>query len=115
VALRVSDCAASARFYERAFGLPEIRRIEKDGEVRAVWLQAGDAVLMLELSLRGSGGAQGSGHVLIFSTSDLVEAEARLVALRIEITDRTDSTLYIEDGDGHRTGVSIYGFDETAS
>jgi catechol 2,3-dioxygenase-like lactoylglutathione lyase family enzyme len=115
IALRVSDCIASARFYERAFGTKEIRRIERAGQVRAVWLRAGDIVLMLELSLRGTGAASGSGHVLIFPTPDLVAAEERFKALGIEVSDRTASTLYVEDPDGHRSGVSTFRFDETAS
>lgn len=115
IALRVKDCVASARFYGQAFGLPEIRRIEDHGEVRAVWLRAGETVLMVENSIRGTGGSEGSGHVLIFPVADLAAAEKRLRDLAIPIHDRTPSTLYVEDPDGHRTGVSTYGFDETAS
>ena len=115
VALRVSDCARSARFYEQAFGLREIRRVESEGRVRAVWLAAGETVLMLELSLRGAGAAAGSGHVLIFPTADLAAAQERFEALGIEVKDRTDSTLYVSDPDGHRAGVSAFRFTGTAS
>jgi catechol 2,3-dioxygenase-like lactoylglutathione lyase family enzyme len=114
IALRVSDCIASARFYERAFGLKEIRRVDGDGQVRAVWLRAGDTVLMLELALRGTGATAGSGHLLIFPTPDLVAAEERFKALGLEVSDRTASTLYVLDPDGHRAGVSTFRFDETA-
>lgn len=115
VALRVSDCARSARFYEQAFGLREIRRVEAEGRLRAVWLAAGETVLMLELSLRGAGATAGSGHVLIFPTPDLAAAEQRFETLGIEVRDRTDSTLYVSDPDGHRTGVSDFRFTGTAS
>ena len=115
LALRVSDCAGSARFYERAFGLSEMRRIEDDGQIHAIWLSAGDTVLMLERSLRGRGLSEGSGHVLIFPTDDLIAAEKRLRDLGFAITDRTPFTLYIEDPDGHRSGLSAYRFDETTS
>ena len=115
LALRVSDCIASAAFYERAFGLQEIRRIETNGRVGAVWLRTGDCVIMLELSLRGAGASQGSGHVLVFPTLDLVAAENRLRELGIPVTDRTPSTLYVGDPDGHRAGISTFRFDETAS
>ena len=114
LALRVSDCVASARFYERVFGLREIRRIESDAQVRAVWLRAGDTVLMLERSLRGAGLSEGSGHLLVFPAEDLAAAERRLRELGIPITDRTSSTLYVEDPDRHRAGLSAYRFDETA-
>ena len=115
VALRVSDCALSARFYEQAFGLREIKRVDSGEGLRAVWLGAGETVLMLELSLRGEGPAEGSGHVLIFPTADLAAAEERFKALGIGVTDRTASTLYVSDPDGHRAGVSTFPFSETGS
>lgn len=110
IALRVRDCVTSARFYEQAFGLREIRRIEHDGHIQATWLRAGDAVLMLERSLRGAGPSQGSGHVLVFPAADLVAAEKTLHDLGVSVTDRTPSTLYFEDPDGHRAGLSAYHF-----
>ncbi len=115
IALRVKDCAASARFYEQAFRLREIRRVESGGALRAIWLRAGETVLMLEHSIRGAGPSEGSGHVLIFPVTDLAEAERRLADLGIAVADRTLKTLYVQDPDGHRTGLSIHRFDETAS
>ncbi|MEO8501268.1 MAG: VOC family protein [Vicinamibacteria bacterium] len=115
IALRVRDCEASARFYEGGFGLSEIRRISADGQAKAVWLRAGDTVLMLERALRGTGPAQGSGHVLIFKVKDLVAAEEAFKERGIAIMDRTTNTLYVEDPDGHRSGVSIFSFDERGS
>jgi catechol 2,3-dioxygenase-like lactoylglutathione lyase family enzyme len=112
IALRVSDCAASARFYAQAFGLHEIRRTEEGGLTQAVWLRAGGAVLMLERTIRGHGRPEGSGHVLVFATEDLEAAEQRLHELGIAITDRTPSTLFVQDPDGHRSGLSIYPFDQ---
>jgi catechol 2,3-dioxygenase-like lactoylglutathione lyase family enzyme len=112
IALRVNDCEVSARFYERAFGLREVRRIDQEGQIRAVWLRVGDAVLMLERSLRGAGSPEGSGHAIVFSTEDLAASEKRLLDSDIKVVDRTASTLYVEDPDGHRAGVSAYRFDE---
>jgi catechol 2,3-dioxygenase-like lactoylglutathione lyase family enzyme len=114
IALRVRDCLASARFYEQAFGLFEIRRIEAEGEggPRAVWMQAGNTVLMLEHALRGDGPMEGSGHALIFPTPDLAAAEAKFASLGIRVTDRTPYTLYVRDPDGHRGGVSSFRFDQ---
>ena len=114
IALRVSDCAASARFYEQAFLLREVRRVESEGELRAIWLRAGDTIIMLERSIRGAGPAEGSGHVLIFPTDDLAQAERRLSGLGITVADRTTKTLYVRDPDGHRAGLSVHRFDETA-
>lgn len=115
IALRVRDCVASARFYEQAFLLHEVRRVESEGVLRAIWLRAGDTVVMLEHSIRGAGPAEGSGHVLIFPADDLAKAERRLADLGIAVVDRTLKTLYVQDPDGHRTGLSAHRFDETAS
>lgn len=110
IALRVKDCAVSARFYTQAFGLREIRRAVDESGLRAVWLDAGGTVLMLERSIRGRGAAFGSGHVLVFPCADLEGAIARLDGLGIAVNDRTASTLYVEDPDGHRAGLSVYAF-----
>lgn len=115
IALRVRDCVASARFYEQAFLLHEVRRVESEGVLRAIWLRAGDTVVMLEHSIRGAGPAEGSGHVLIFPADDLAKAERRLADLGIAVVDRTLKTLYVRDPDGHRAGLSVHRFDETAS
>ncbi len=111
IALRVSDCVASMRFYVQAFELREIRRIEEGAAIRAIWLDARGTVLMLEKALRGTGPPQGSGHVLIFTVDDLQSAAGRLRDMGVAIVDRTPSTLYVEDPDGHRAGVSVHRFD----
>jgi catechol 2,3-dioxygenase-like lactoylglutathione lyase family enzyme len=110
IALRVTNCSASARFYSQAFSLREIRRAGDDTGLRAVWLDAGGAVLMLERAIRGQGAPEGSGHVLVFPCADLDAAIAHLEGLGIAVTDRTASTLYVEDPDGHRAGLSVYAF-----
>jgi glyoxylase I family protein len=110
VALRVSDCERSLAFYSGLLGLPEVRRIEEKGALRAVWVAAGDAVLMLERALRGAGPDAGSGHVLAFEAGDLDRWEARLAAAGVPIDDRTEETLFIRDPDGHRVGLSVHRF-----
>lgn len=111
LAIRVRDCKASAAFYARVFGLAEVRRVEDEEAVRAVWLRAGDMVLMLEQSLRGAGSLEGSAHVLVLGTTDMAAAEQRLEALSIAVSDRTHSTVYFQDPDGHRCGLSVFRFD----
>ncbi len=111
VALRVADPVRSARFYATLLGLRELRaHAGADGEVRAVWLALGDAVLMLERSLRAPGPDSGSAHVLVLAAADLAAAAARLTAAGVEIVDRTQFTLYFHDPDGHRLGLSVYTF-----
>ena len=110
LALRVADCDRSLAFYSGLLGLPEVRRLEEGGVVRAVWLAAGETVIMLERALRGAGPATGSGHVLAFAAGDLGAWEQRLAAVGIPVDDRTAQTLFIRDPDGHRVGLSVYGF-----
>ncbi len=110
MALRGSDCVRAAAFYSRVLGSTELRRCEADdGTFQSIWLAAGDTILMLERSLRGAGHAEGSGHVLAFEVDDLAATERRLNELGIPITDRTEYTLYVQDPDGHRVGLTVYG------
>jgi catechol 2,3-dioxygenase-like lactoylglutathione lyase family enzyme len=106
----VADCERALSFYSDLLGLPEVRRLEEGGVLRAVWLAAGEAVVMLERTLRGAGPAAGSGHVLAFEAGPLGPWEDRLAAAGVPIDDRTDTTLFIRDPDGHRVGLSVYPF-----
>lgn len=110
LALRVSDCERALAFYSGLLGLNEVRRTEEGGALRAVWLAAGDVVIMLEKSLRGAGPASGSGHVLAFEAQGLGSWEGRLAAAGVPIDDRTAETLFIRDPDGHRVGLSVHRF-----
>lgn len=109
LALRVADLERSARFYGGLLGLPELSRSrDEQGLLRAVWLQAGPAVLMLERELRGRGTSVGSGHVLALEIEDLAAWRARLTAAGVEIDDTTAFTLYVRDPDGHRLGLTTW-------
>lgn len=108
LALRVSDCERAAAFYSGLLRLPELRRFEDGGRLRSIWLRAGEAVIMLELGLRGRGPEAGSGHVLALSVEGLQEWESRLAAAGVAIDDRTAHTLFVRDPDGHRVGLTVY-------
>ena len=108
VALRVDDCERAAAFYSRVLGLSERRRLFEGGVLRAIWLEADGALLMLERALRGSGPEAGSAHLLAFAIEDLGEWERRLAAASVAVEDRTASTLYVRDPDGHRVGLTVY-------
>lgn len=99
----------AAAFYRDVLGLPEVRRRRADdGSLRAIWLRADDALLMLERGLRGDGAGAGSGHLLAFAVTDLGAWEKRLAESRVTVVDRTEATLYVRDPDGHRVGLSVY-------
>jgi catechol 2,3-dioxygenase-like lactoylglutathione lyase family enzyme len=108
VALRVADPERSLLFYGGVLSLPEVRRIEEGGRIRAIWVRAGEAVVMLEREVKGPGPAAGSGHVLALAVDDLPVWEERLSAAGVPIVDRTAYTLYVSDPDGHRVGLTVY-------
>lgn len=103
MALRVADCERAAAFYSNVLGLEPLRR-----SGRSVWLRLGDAVLMLEERLRGSGPDTGSGHLLALAVDDLSAWETRLGRAGVTVVDRTEHTLYVRDPDGHRVGLSCF-------
>src|SRR5688500_8576899 len=108
VALRVADPEASLAFYRDVLGLPEVRRLHDGGRVRSIWVRAGDAALMLEREIKGRGPQAGSGHVLVLEVAGLDEWVARLERAGLAILDRTGSTVYVADPDGHRVGLSVF-------
>ena len=110
MALRVSDPERALAFYGGVLGLEEMRRFDADGRVRSIWVRAGDAVLMLEREIKMTSAGTGSGHVLVLAVSDLAAWESRLAEAKVTIADRTASTLYVVDPDGHRVGLSVFDF-----
>ena len=109
LALRVADPLASADFYRGVLGLPELRRfLDADGRARSVWLRAGGAVLMLEREIKVRAAAEGSGHVLVLKVEALAPWEALLAKAGVDVEERTEFTVYFQDPDGHRVGLSVY-------
>jgi catechol 2,3-dioxygenase-like lactoylglutathione lyase family enzyme len=108
VAIRVADPAASLAFYSGALGLPEVRRFLEDGQLRSIWVRAGDAVVMLERAIKGAGPPNGSGHVLVLEVDHLEDWIARLALSGRAPIARTESTAYYADPDGHRVGLSVF-------
>jgi catechol 2,3-dioxygenase-like lactoylglutathione lyase family enzyme len=108
LALRVADLERARAFYADALGLALVRRLDdEEGRPRAVWLRSGKTLLMLERRLRGAGADSGSGHLIAFAVSGLAAWEKRLAARGVAVDERTRSTLYVHDPDGHRVGLSV--------
>jgi catechol 2,3-dioxygenase-like lactoylglutathione lyase family enzyme len=112
VAIKAADPERVAAFYRDVLGLPELaRHALPDGSLRSVWLGCGEAILMVERAV-----AAGSGP------RDFSEDPPglHLVALRIAPEDRdawrarlavvheTAHTLYVQDPEGNRVGLSTY-------
>jgi len=108
LALRVSDLERCRAFYSDLLGLPELRRFEERGAVRSIWLKAGESLLMIESRLRGAGPDSGSGHLLAFEVDDLDRWGRRLVEAGVPLDDRTASTIYCRDPEGHRVGLTVF-------
>ncbi len=122
MAIKVNDPERVATFYRDVLGLAEVARHPfTDGTVRSVWLAlGGDAILMIERSIRGGGGT-----TLVAFADD--PPGIHLVALRIRPEDRTawrerlaaagqpvvhetEWTLYARDPEGNRVGLSCLPF-----
>jgi catechol 2,3-dioxygenase-like lactoylglutathione lyase family enzyme len=108
LAIRVADPVASLAFYSGVLGLPEVRRLHDKGHIRSIWVRAGDSVLMLEREIKGRGPDTGSGHVLVLEIDDLDRWVGRLERAGRRPIDRTASTVYVADPDGHRVGLTVY-------
>jgi len=76
--------------------------------VNSIWLEAGEVIVMLEKTLRGGAPQGGSAHLVAFVVDELDSWEARLTEAGVPVADRTPSTLYVRDPDGHRVGLSCY-------
>lgn len=107
LAFRTGDLERLERFYVDALGLAVIRR----NEARSVWLDAGGAIVMLELREDDEPAIDPASKEMV---AFAVEPETR--ALRIDRLARagvtveaaTDFTLYVRDPDGRRIGLSSY-------
>ena len=75
--------------------------------MRSIWVRAGDAVLMLEREIRAAARAPDRARPVL-EAGDLDDWLSRLERSGRRPIERTASTLYIADPDGHRVGLSVY-------
>jgi catechol 2,3-dioxygenase-like lactoylglutathione lyase family enzyme len=112
LALGSADVARLAAFYREVFALREVARHEDDdGRVRSIWLEVGDALLMIERSAasRDRVVGIGAGLFLLALRVDVRERrrlEAELAARGHAIEERTAYTSYTRDPDGNRVAFS---------
>lgn len=114
IALRSSDLRAAEAFWCSLFSLRVMRR---DGE-RAVWLDLGGAVLMLERADDGEALPAAGGMDFFALRVDAAGREgfrARCAALGVPIEHETAFTTYVRDPEGRRVGVSAYDLDAAVS
>ena len=112
LALRTPDLERCARFYTAVLGMAEReRKYDPAGALRAIWLRAGAAVLMLERrEVHEPAVPPGAMDFVAFSVT-VAEREAlraRLGDLGVGLEAETAHTLYLRDPDGRRVGVSSY-------
>ena len=106
LALRTGDLARLERFYVGALGLAVTRR----SEGRSLWLDAGGAVVMLELRDADEEPVRPSKELVAFAIAPDSRALvlARLAAASVVVEASTEFTLYVRDPDGRRIGLSSY-------
>lgn len=115
IALGARDVDKLATFYAVAFELTErVRHYYDDGQLRSVWLEMGDTILMVEHTYQTKRRVEGVGagpFLLAFAVADAHELSAlerRVERLGAEIEDRTDFSSYFRDPEGNRVAASHY-------
>ena len=107
LAFRTGDLAKLERFYVDALGLAVTRR----QDARSVWLDAGGAIVMLEVRDDSEPAHPPESKELVaFAVAPEMRAFYidRLARAHVAIEESTDFTLYVRDPDGRRIGLSSY-------
>ncbi len=115
LAIQVRDLEATATFYREVLGLPEqVRHRRPDGTVRSIWLALpSEGFLALEQVSGHPPAAPFSHespglHVLAFrvSRADRARVLALLAARGIPVVKESRWTVYVQDPEGNRIGLS---------
>lgn len=117
IALVAQDVKKIADFYE-LLGFKRINEQQDESGMRSIWLEMGEAILMIERAdmavLKPTAGFHDRtpGYHLIAFRIQRKEKDAwmtRLSDLRIPIVYFTDYTMYLMDPERNRIGLSFYG------
>ncbi|MGH7286000.1 MAG: VOC family protein [Polyangiaceae bacterium] len=107
IAFRTHDLAALERFYVEVLRFSVKTRLGQ----RSVWLDAGDAILMLEKAAQGEPKIPAKSMEFVAFAIRPTERDPmldRLEAYGISVEHRTEYTIYFRDPDGRRVGVSYF-------
>jgi glyoxylase I family protein len=107
IAFRTHDLPRLEKFYVELLGLTVK---ERHGE-RSLWLDAGDAIVMLEQAAAGEPNIPAGSFELLAFTIMPHEKKLRLAALDaagVVVESATDFTVYFRDPDGRRIGLSHF-------
>lgn len=112
VAIASPDPLRLALFYETVIGLPRVREWLGEGGVRSVWLGCGEATLMIErctgVAMTGAFADKLPGLHLLALRIAPGERETWRARLGTLLVHETEFTLYVQDPDGNRVGLSCY-------
>ena len=113
LALGAQEVASLAKFYSTALELPVVAEHEDEAGVRAIWLDLGTGVLMIERTLRERPEVEGvdRGLFLLAFRVDAAERASRerlLVDAGAVREERSRYSTYFRDLEGNRFAISCY-------
>lgn len=116
VAIKALDIRLTAQFYTDVLGLTETHRNVDDRGLRSIWLRCGTVVLMIERSAAPAQRSTGFDHdppglhllALAIEPSSRVAWVAKIEAMGYPIVLETEYTVYVQDPEGNRIGLSTW-------
>jgi len=114
IAIGALDVERVARFYREALGLTErASHVDAGGALRSIWLDADDAIVMIERAAEARARVDGVAaglFIVVFAVGARERAtlEGRLAGMGVEIEERTRFTSYARDPEGNRFGFSSW-------
>ena len=114
VALGTNDVERLARFYRERLELRQLaQHHHPDGSLRAVWLDLGGSLLMIEHTSEAPRRVVGVGAgpfliAVAVSTEQRPVFEERLADAGCAVESRSEWTSYARDPDGNRIAISAY-------
>jgi catechol-2,3-dioxygenase len=112
IAIKAADLERAERFYGELLGLSQLEyQYDAQGNRRSVWYNCEGVILMIEKLPRDTEHTQDKKLPLIAFQIDPKMAESwkkKLSAAKIEITHRSDYTLYFHDHDGNLLALTHF-------